>query len=338
MRRIVLTLAMMMALPAGLPAAAYAVDAPVFTSWGGSTEAMQARNWLEPFTKKTGIPVLKDGPTNYGKFQAMVESGNVAWDVVDVEADFAAKAARDGLLEPLGLPASDLTQIDPRFVSPYSVGSFYFSFVLGYANPQGPHPANWREFFDIAHFPGKRALYKFPSPGVLEIALLADGVPPDQLYPLDLDRAFRKLDTIKSAIRWWSSGAQSQQMMAAGSVTAGMFWNGRLRALQEGGVDVGISWEQNITVADMLVIPRGARHADVARQLIGYAISAAPQAAFAHMTGYAPINLASLALMTPEDRMAAPQAHADSHIDPDIAYWAAHHDEIARRWYAWQAE
>ena len=72
----------------------------------------------------------------------------------------------------------------------------------------------------------------------------------DKLYPLDLDRAFKKLDTIKSEIIWWTGGAQSQQLLASAEAPFGSFWNGRLTALEQTGVKVGVSWEQNITAAD----------------------------------------------------------------------------------------
>ena len=36
-----------------------------------------------------------------GKLKAMVEAGQVSWDVVDVEGDYAAQAGKDGLLEKL---------------------------------------------------------------------------------------------------------------------------------------------------------------------------------------------------------------------------------------------
>ena len=61
--------------------------------------------------------------------------------------------------------------------------------------------SRWADLFDTAKIPGKRTFYKWSAPGVLEIALLADGVAPDKLYPLDLDRAFKKLDTIKKRNR-----------------------------------------------------------------------------------------------------------------------------------------
>lgn len=119
--------------------------------------------------------------------------------------------------EPLDFKQIQRDKIDPRFVSDYGVGSFFFSFVLGYNEGKlgANKPQDWSALFDTKTFPGKRALYKWPSPGVLELALLADGVPADKLYPLDLDRAFKKLDTIKKDIVWWGGGAQSQQLLAS---------------------------------------------------------------------------------------------------------------------------
>ena len=305
----------------------------VFTSWGGTTQAAQNKDWADAFAKQNGVTVAKDGPTDYGKLKAMIESGNVSWDVVDVESDFAARAEKDGLLEPLDLPKVQAADIDPRFLSADAVGSFYYAFVLGYGNAAGKHPQHWNDLFDLKTFPGKRAFYKWAAPGLLEIALLADGVPADKLYPLDLERAFRKLDTIKDSVVWWSSGAQS---LASGEVATGVFWNGRLTALQNTGVDVGIGWDQNVSAADMLVIPKGSRHVEAARRFIAFATGVEPQARFAADTGYAPINTKSEAVLSPTDRKTLPNQHEEGHIDPDIAYWANHRDEIAKQWYAWQ--
>ena len=108
--------------------------------------------------------------------------------------------------------------------------------------------------------------------------MLADGVAPDKLYPLDLDRAFKKLDTIKSDIIWWTGGAQSQQLLASAEAPFGSFWNGRLTALEQTGVKVGVSWEQNITAADSLVVPKGAKNKDAAMKFIALATSAEGQA------------------------------------------------------------
>lgn len=205
----------------------------VFTSWGGTTQDAQTETWATPYTAASGTDVVQDGPTDYGKLKAMVEGDAVSWDVVDVEFDYALQAGAAGLLEPLDFSVIDKSALDPRFVSDYAVGSFYYSFVLGY-NPAAfgaDKPQTLADLFDLQKFPGKRTFYKWSAPGVIEAALIADGVDPAHLYPLDLDRAFKKLDTIKSEIIWWTGGAQSQQLLASGEAPIGLFWNGRLAAL-----------------------------------------------------------------------------------------------------------
>ncbi|TPE46768.1 ABC transporter substrate-binding protein [Amaricoccus solimangrovi] len=311
----------------------------VFTSWGGTTQDAQTQAWAEPFTAETGVDVLQDGPTDYGKIKAMVESGSVSWDVVDVEGDYAAQAGPAGLLEPLDFMVIDRSKLDPRFVTDYSVGSFYYAFVIGCNRDAADDcPKTWADLFDTEKFPGKRAFYKWSAPGVIEAALLADGVAPADLYPLDLDRAFAKLDTIKDDIIWWSSGAQSQQLLASAETPFGSFWNGRLTALAESGVTVETSWDQNITAADSLVVPKGAKNKAEAMKFIALATSAKPQAELAAATGYAPINLDAPSEMDPKVRATLPDAQDAAQVNADMEYWAAHRDEIGTRWYAWQAE
>ena len=329
-----------LAVVGGLVSTGAQAQSIVFTSWGGTTQDAQDKHWAKPFSTASGIEVVMDGPTDYGKIKAMVEAGAPSWDVVDVEFDWAIQAGQQGLLEPLDFSVIDRDKLDPRFVSDYAVGSFYYSFVLGYnsANFPGDKPATLADLFDTQKFPGKRTFYKWSAPGVIEAALLADGVKPEALYPLDLDRAFAKLDTIKSDIIWWEGGAQSQQLLASGEAPIGFFWNGRLAALQADGMDVGISWDQNITAADALVVPKGTKNKEAAMRYIAAATGAAEQAGFAAETGYAPINTGSAALMEPKVRATLPDQQTAVQINADMAYWAAHRDEIGNRWYAWQAQ
>jgi putative spermidine/putrescine transport system substrate-binding protein len=318
---------------------AASADEMVFTSWGGTTQDAQKAAWADKFTATTKINVLQDGPTDYGKIKAMVEANAVTWDVVDVEGDYAVQAGDSGLLEKLDFSVIDKSKLDPRFVTDYSVGSFYYSFVIGCnGNAVAACPKTWAELFDTTKFPGKRTFYKWSAPGVIEAALLADGVAPDKLYPLDLDRAFKKLDTIKSDIIWWTGGAQSQQLLASAEAPYGSFWNGRLTALEQTGVAVTVSWDQNITAADSLVIPKGAKNKDAAMKFIALASSAEGQKDFAVPTGYAPTNLDSAALMDEAVRKLLPNAQSASQINADMKYWAENRDAIGSRWYAWQAK
>ncbi|MDE3812199.1 polyamine ABC transporter substrate-binding protein [Sinorhizobium meliloti] len=311
----------------------------VFSSWGGTTQDAQKAAWADKFTEKTGINVLQDGPTDYGKLKAMVEANAVTWDVVDVEGDYAAQAGKKGLLEKLDFSVIDKSKLDPRFVTDYSVGSFYYSFVIGCnKDVVDACPKTWADLFDTEKFPGKRAFYKWSAPGVIEAALLADGVPADKLYPLDLDRAFKKLDTIKGDIIWWSGGAQSQQLLASAEAPFGSLWNGRMTALAQTGVSVETSWEQNITAADSLVVPKGAKNKEAAMQFIALATSAEAQAELANLTGYAPINLDSPELMDAELAKTLPDAQTANQVNADMNYWAENRDAIGERWYAWQAK
>ena len=311
----------------------------VFSSWGGTTQDAQKAAWAEKFTEKTGINVLQDGPTDYGKLKAMVEANSVNWDVVDVEGDYAAQAGDKGLLEKLDFAVIDKSKLDPRFVTDYSVGSFYYSFVIG-CNKDAVDacPKTWADLFDTAKFPGKRTFYKWSAPGVIEAALLADGVPADKLYPLDLDRAFKKLDTIKPDIVWWSGGAQSQQLLASAEAPFGSVWNGRMTALAQTGVNVETSWDQNITAADSLVVPKGTKNMKAAMDFIALATSAQAQADMAKATGYAPINLESAKLMDAETAKSLPDKQTASQVNADMSYWAKNRDAIGERWYAWQAK
>jgi putative spermidine/putrescine transport system substrate-binding protein len=311
----------------------------VFTSWGGTTQEAQAAAWAVPFTKETGVKVLQDGPIDYGKLKAMVDSGNVQWDVVDVEQDFALFAAKNGMLEPLDFTVIKREDLDPRFVSDHGVGSFYYAWVIGYS--QGAYgsnqPGGWADLFDLAKFPGKRAYYKWCGPGVYEIPLLADGVKPEQLYPLDLDRAFKKMDSIKKQTVWWGTGAQSQQLLASGETPMGMFWSGRLHSLVKDGTSVGVQWNQNLTAADLLVIPKGSKNKDLAMKFLAVASSPEGQAEMAKRLGYSPTNLKSLALLDQDTIDSLPSHYAAMNIPIDIQYWADHRTELDKRWYNWQA-
>jgi putative spermidine/putrescine transport system substrate-binding protein len=314
-------------------------DNLVFSSWGGTTQDAQRSAWASPFIAKTGTNVLQDGPTDYGKLKAMVEAGQVTWDVVDVEGDYAAQAGKSGQLEKLDFSIIDKSKLDPRFVTDYSVGSFYYSFVIGCnVDAVSACPKTWADLFDTAKFPGKRTFYKWSAPGVIEAALLADGVPADKLYPLDLDRAFKKLDTIKSDIVWWSSGAQSQQLLASAEAPFGSIWNGRMTALAASGIKTETSWKQNITAADSLVVPKGAPNLEAAMKFIALATSAEPQAKFAKATGYAPTNTGSAKLMDPETAKTLPDQQTASQVNANMTYWADNRDAIGKLWYAWQAK
>ena len=313
---------------------AVATDEITFVSWGGSTQDAQQEAWADSFTEQTGIRVNQEGPTDYGRIRAQVQSGNVDWDVVDVEGEFAMRAARDGLLEELDFDVIDREEFDPRFITDHAAGSFYFSFVLGYNENSLPNggPENWEDFFNVEDYPGQRGVYRWPSAGVLELALLADGVAEDDLYPLDVDRAFDKLEEIEDHLFYWGSGSESQQALASGEISMCMCWNGRVFTLLQEGAPVDYTWNENLAYADFLVVPKGSPNREAAMEFIAHATSAERQAEFANLSAFAPVNVNAEQYLDADVRPHLPTDHPDEQVSMSIEYWAEHGPEIADRW------
>jgi putative spermidine/putrescine transport system substrate-binding protein len=187
-----------------------------FVSFGGAYQDAQKTAMTDPYAAANNITMNQDGPTDYAKIKAMVESGNVLWDVVDADPFFAIGNC-DKYAEKLDFSVIDTSKMPKDFVSDCAVPSMTYSYVLMYNKEKYPNPPqNWRDFFDTTKFPGKRALQNAAQGGGYEAALLADGVPKDKLYPIDYGRAEKKLDSIKKDLVFWDSGAQSQQMMEKG--------------------------------------------------------------------------------------------------------------------------
>ena len=123
------------------------------------------------------------------------------------------------------------------------------------------------------------------------MALLADGVAPDKLYPLDVDRAFKKLDGIKAQTVFWTTNSQSQQLFVDREVVAGIILNGRVYDAAQKGAKIALSWEQNIQAVDYLVVPRGSKNRAAAMRLIDTMTVAENQAKVANLIAYSPTNL-----------------------------------------------
>ena len=228
------------------------------------TKAMREAFYAE-FEKRYGIRVVTTSPVDAGKLKAMVESGNVEWTVTEIGPEEAMLAEKQGLLEPLDRKVIDLSDYpehlqDRKFIMPKGV----YTTVLGYrkdAFPGGKGPQSWADFWDAKKFPGPRTLRDSPVDN-LEFALMADGVAPDKLYPLDIDRAFKKLDEIKPHISvWWKTGAQSAQLLVDKEAIMGSAWNGRYYVAIKNGAPLHIEWNQGMIKELAFVIPKGAKDA-----------------------------------------------------------------------------
>lgn len=265
-----------------------------FASFGGVYQEAQREGWLKPYTALTGVQFEESEESSNATIKAQVEAGNVSWDVVDVGNDFGLDANAD-LLEPLDYTLIKKDEILPGFATDYRVGDITYGVVLAYNTDKtaGKVPEGWADFFDTTKFPGKRGLWKYSTGGVLEFALMADGVKPADLYTpkLDVDRALTKLDTIKDDIVWWESGAQSQELIGSGEVAMAMIWNGRgYSAKHTDNKPVEMQWNQQILTADYFVVPKGTPNKQVAMEFIAWATCANNNAAVSNKIPYGPTN------------------------------------------------
>jgi len=312
----------------------------VFSSYGGSYQDNEKVCYCDPFTEKTGAKVLQDGPIDEAKFRTMVESGHPLWDVGEVALNFLYSGATQNLFEKLDRSLIHFDRIDPRFVTEYGVGNVATSYNIAYNTKliqPGAHPRSWADVFDVKKFPGARSLMNKVVP-MLEIALLADGVPMDKLYPIDADRAFKKLDTIRHNVVWWDTFSQSQQLIVDGEASCGVMNSGRVFDAHKKGASVAVEWNQNIQNGGFWVILRGSRNVDVAHGLIDEMTVAANQAKMANLNAYSPTNPDALKLVDPKVRPWLPLDPPNAKLGVLIngAFWAEHQREMNDRWNEWK--
>ena len=329
------------ALSAGTRSACASVDLSgremVFASWGGSYQAAQETAYCNPFMEATGALVIQDGPMNGSKLRTMVEAGEPIWDVVDVTDTFLF--ANEDLFEDLDFDVVDATPLDQSYVHSKGIGCIIWSYNIAFnTDVVGDNtPQSWADVYDVEKFPGKRALRDRAYP-MMEIALMADGVAPEDLYPLDLDRAFAKLDTIKDHVIWYTSNSAAQQLFVDGEVGVGLLLNGRVFDVNKKGAPVDLTWNQNIRSIDYLVIPKDAPNAEVAQHFMNATVDADNQALMANTIAYAPCNPAAFEMIQEDvlPWLATTEENADKGFLIDPGYWRDHLAEATERWTEWK--
>jgi putative spermidine/putrescine transport system substrate-binding protein len=311
-----------------------------FVSFGGVYQEAQRKAWLEPYTELTGVQFTEDENSSNATIKAQVEAGQVTWDVVDVGNDFGLDVHAD-LLEPLDFNLIPKDELNADLgITDYRIPDITYGVVLAYNTEvlgAGNVPQGWADYFDTAKFPGKRGAWDYSEGGMFEFALMADGVAPDELYPLDLPRATAKLDTIKDDIVFWTSGAESQELIGSGEVSMTMIWNGRgWSAKNIDQKPVEIQWNQQIVTADYLVIPKGSPNKDAAMTFIAYTACAEHNAGPSEFIPYGPTNVNSTANAAMVNDLSVTNADENSAYFDDT-YLAENFDEIDAAWQAWKA-
>jgi putative spermidine/putrescine transport system substrate-binding protein len=303
-------------------------------SYGGPYQETQSTAFFKPFSDKTGITVTEDSPTDYSQLRTMVDAGRPTWDLALVANDFGTESDAK-YLEPIDYSAINSSDLIDGAAQKYRLAADIEGTVLAYRKDKlQTQPESFADLFDTQKFPGKRMFNKLASGGVLEAALLADGVQPSQLFPLDVDRALAKLDTIKKDIVWWATAAQSQQLLASGEASMGLAWVGR--AVDAGKeAPVAISWKDWLQVDAYWVIPKGAPNAGNAQKLLAEISTPAPQTKFASLIGYGPINKTAAADSSVTANENRPTNHLATQIKIDDEWWGKNAETVDQKFQQW---
>ncbi len=309
-------------------------------TYGGAVEAALRTHIWEPFERATGcrIRAFANDPPRDG-----TPAPVAATDLVLADPMTAARFQASGqgrALDPSTFPGvPDSSGMAAAGVVP----AFAYSLVDCWkrdAFPGDRTPAEWAAWWDLAATPGPRTLPRNPL-GTLEIALLADGVAPDALYPIDIDRAITSLGRIAEAVgdRWWTRGVEPAGWVAADRAVLGVAWHHRVLAAQLDGRAVDFGWNQGILVTDCWLAPMDSTEPEATADLLAWTLSAESQAAFARETRMGPINPGAFAFIEPWllDTLPTAEPQATSQIALDGRWWATYGDDAESAMAEWLA-
>jgi len=326
----------------GLPSLAFGQPAKpesiVVNAAGGAVNKGLREAFFNEYEKRYGIKVVDTSPTDFGKLRAMVQSGNVEWSVMEINEADAERAVRLNLLEPIDPKVVNLAGHpkelqDNKFVVTRGI----YSTVLGYRTDvfaSRPRPKNWAEFWDAKSFPGPRSL-RNSAVDNLEFALMADGVPATKLYPLDVDRAFKKMEQIKPHVSvWWTTGAQSAQVLIDKECVLGTAWHGRFFTAIKDGAPIAIDFNQGIIHRTPFGIPRGAKDAYWGQRFLALLTEPQLQAKYANLMSYPGLHQDAIKYTDPKMVPFLPTSENNlgKQAWSDAAWWNDNADKVEERW------
>jgi putative spermidine/putrescine transport system substrate-binding protein len=348
---------------AGFAAMAFAVSAQAedlnVISWGGAYTASQLKAYHQPYMKAN--PDIKLNSLDYSgglaEVRAQAEAGNTTWDLVDVVVADAIRGCDEGLFmeidhDAMLEAAPDGTPATKDFLegtlSDCFIPQIIYSFAFAYRTDayKGEQPKTMADIFDLEKFPGKRTLQRSPVNN-LEWALIADGVPTDEVYDVldtqeGIDRAFAKLDTIKDSVIWWTEGAVPAQLLADGEVVFGNGYNGRLfSAIAEEKQPLAMIWDGQVLDIDGWAIPSGGKHKEEVLEFVKFATDTQRLADQAKYISYGPARTSSLPLVGKHAELGIdmaphmPTSYAELGFLTGFQWWADNRDELNERFEAW---
>lgn len=321
-------------------APARAEDSVAVASWGGVYQDALRKAFYDPTAQALGIKINEfTEQQGLADVRTQVKSGAVQWDIVELYGGQCQQAASEGLLEPLDYGVIKADGVPQELVDPHWIGFTAYTNVIAWNKEKYKDnpPKDWKDFFDTKTFPGTRAMSGWGGDANLEAALMGDGVDKDKLYPLDLDRGFKKLAELKPDVAvWWTSGAQQTQLVQNGEADMLMAWVSRVAAPIKEGAPYAYTYNQGIMDIECLVIPKGSPKKDLAMKVIASFLSPEMQANLPQYIPYGPANQKAY-----ETGKITPEMTKDSVTSPDNyklqvvlnkKWWAENGTAVQERW------
>ncbi len=313
--------------------------------YGGALNDYLTKDFAEPFAQKTGIKVNFGSGASLALAKLQTTSGGPAqWDIVNLTGSEYFTAIKDGLIVPYDYTTIDTSHVPPEYKLEYGIKFSLFLFVMCWDQKKIPNdqaPKTWAEFWDTKRWPGKRSLDANLSDGsVLEQALLADGVPLDKLFPLDVDRALKSLDKLgRGNIVWYNTNQEPIQQLTSGAVTLAQAFHGRVLLANRAGASLGFTPNYASVSGNYYCVSAASANKPEAMQFLNFMLNDVPGAVeYMKATAYAIPNTAATPQVPKDiaDILPTNPALQDKVFIKSDAWWAANLDKTLQSFKEWQ--
>ncbi|MBL3699833.1 extracellular solute-binding protein [Leucobacter luti] len=309
-----------------------------FAGSGGVFQDGQKVALWDPFAEASGATVNQDA-FDAGKLKAMVDSGNVSWDVVNT-TQFDTARGCGTLYEKYDYSQIDVSKIpEGTITDDCMVPQILYGLVVVYNTDKfGDNPpTSAADFFDTEKFPGKRTVSQstYVDPQTVEFALTAQGKDVKNLKPEDIEGAFDMYKDLGNDVIGWTTGAAAQQQLESGEAVMGLVWSGRGYGAAEAGAPVAPMWDEWMIMVDSNGIPKGVKDPQAAFAAVNYSIGAEQQAKMTEETSYGGVNVDAKPEMDELLTEWMTTEHLDTGISPNVDFWVENYDALATAWAGW---
>ncbi|MFD5599047.1 extracellular solute-binding protein [Leucobacter sp. NPDC058333] len=309
-----------------------------FAGSGGIFQDGQTKALWDPFAKASGATFNQDA-FDAGKLKAMVDSGNVSWDIVNT-SQFDTARGCGTLYEKYDYDQVDISKVPKELITDECmVPQILYGLVVVYNTDKfGDNPpTSAADFFDTKKFPGKRTVSQstYVDPQTIEFAMLAQGRDINDLKVDDIAGGMDMYKDLGDDVIGWTTGAQAQQQLESGEAVMGLVWSGRGYGAAAAGAPVAPMWEDWMVMVDSNGIPKGVKDPQAAFAAVNYSIGAEQQAEMTELTSYGGVNSDSKPKVDDQLSEWLVTEHLDTGTTPNIDFWVENYDAVASTWAAW---